>query len=53
MIATVISYFPQRNSMIGLYERQLYVCNVGVCNISGSYSGGVEDLNLLARYDSM
>ena len=53
MIATVISYFPQHNSMIGLHERDLYVCDVGVGDISGSYSDCVEDSFFSERYDSM
>ena len=39
--------------MIGLHERDLYVCDVGVCDISGSYSGCVEDSFFWERYDSL
>jgi len=53
MIATVISFFPRHNPMIDLRERDLYVCDVGVCDISGSYSDYVEDSFFLVHYDSM
>jgi hypothetical protein len=51
-IATVISCFPQHNSMIGLHARDLYVCDVGVWNISGSYSDCVENSFFWERYYS-
>jgi hypothetical protein len=47
MTATVITHFPQHNSMIGLHERDLYMCDVGVCDISSSYSDSVEDSSVL------
>jgi len=51
--ATVISCFRRHNSMIDLHERNLYVRDVGVCDISGSYSDCVEDSFFRERYDSM